>query len=317
MKRSPSRFGQGAPRLEVEEEEASRSSLNQVSTSTITVSNLPAATLEEGLPTKPQHDHYRSGVNDCFTTSHQAVITAHMKIQTLNYNAIRDETIAKLKHNFKLEFRCCTKPTLYLEPDAHPIFIRERPNVISAVDHSQWAAPLLVGRRPMDPSELRRLFDKTAAPAPPPVAEDVFTKLNGRAVFSQIDSPDASLQVEVDDDESKELLTINTHRGLYRYNRLSLGIKTPHGIFQQFIDSMISGLNDVAAYLDDVIVTGRTLAEHNANLKSLFTRISAHGSRVPIDECNFVMTQLPRKRYHRCRTPVRSIKDRHHQPDAK
>nr|CDJ95324.1 RNA-directed DNA polymerase (reverse transcriptase) and Integrase domain containing protein [Haemonchus contortus] len=98
-------------------------------------------------------------------------------------------------------------------------------------------------------------------------------------------------EVEVDDD-SKELLTINTHRGLYRYNRLPFGVKSAPGIFQQIIDSMISGLNGVAAYLDDVIVTGRTLSEHNANLEALFSRISAYGFRVRADKCHFVMTQL-------------------------
>ncbi|XGW17401.1 hypothetical protein V3C99_002198 [Haemonchus contortus] len=55
---------------------------------------------------------------------------------------------------------------------------------------------------------------------------------------------------------------------------------------------MISGLNGVAAYLDDVIVTGRTLSEHNANLEALFSRIASYGFRVRIDKCHFVMNQL-------------------------
>ncbi|PIO74254.1 hypothetical protein TELCIR_03744 [Teladorsagia circumcincta] len=186
---------------------------------------------------------------------------------------------APLRGCLQAETWCCTraKATLYLKPDAYPVFIKKRPvpyasvplldaeidrlvaqDVISAVDHSQWAAPIVVARKANGSIRLCADFSTGLNDAlqlhrhPLPTAEDVFTKLNGGTVFSQIDFADAYLQVEVDDD-SKELLTINTHRGLYRYNRLPFGVKSAPGIFQQIIDSMISGLNGVAAYLDDVI----------------------------------------------------------------
>ena len=76
--------------------------------------------------------------------------------------------------------------------------------------------------------------------------DDVFTKLNGGTIFSQIDFAEAYHQVEVANDY-KELLTINTHKGLFRYNRLPFGVKSAPGIFQQIIDTMIAGLNGVAA----------------------------------------------------------------------
>ncbi|KHJ42924.1 hypothetical protein D918_07008 [Trichuris suis] len=57
---------------------------------------------------------------------------------------------------------------------------------------------------------------------PLPTPDDLFTVLNGGRLFSKLDFADAYLQVEVEDD-SKELLTVNTHRGLYRYNRLPFG----------------------------------------------------------------------------------------------
>ncbi|KAK6734608.1 hypothetical protein RB195_018040 [Necator americanus] len=60
--------------------------------------------------------------------------------------------------------------------------------------------------------------------------EDAFTKLNGGRYFSQLDLAEAYLQLEVDD-VSKQLLTINTHRRLYRFNRLPFGVKPAPGIF--------------------------------------------------------------------------------------
>ncbi|VDM38694.1 unnamed protein product [Toxocara canis] len=48
---------------------------------------------------------------------------------------------------------------------------------------------------------------------------DTFTKLNGGCFFCQINLFEAHLQLEMDG-KSWSLLTINTRRELYRYNRL-------------------------------------------------------------------------------------------------
>ncbi|CAD6198484.1 unnamed protein product [Caenorhabditis auriculariae] len=55
---------------------------------------------------------------------------------------------------------------------------------------------------------------------------------------------------------------------------------------------MISGLNGVAAYLDDIIVTGRSTDEHRRNLEALFDRIHNYGFRVRLPKCNFLMPEI-------------------------
>lgn len=50
------------------------------------------------------------------------------------------------------------------------------------------------------------------------------------------------LQIEANE-ESKELLTINTHRGLFKFNRLSFAVKSTPATFQQTVDSMLNGLS--------------------------------------------------------------------------
>ncbi|EYB86191.1 hypothetical protein Y032_0283g1305 [Ancylostoma ceylanicum] len=103
-------------------------------------------------------------------------------------------------------------------------------------------------------------------------------------MFSQIDFSDAYLQVELTD-EAKEVVVVNTHKGLYRYKRLPFGIKTAPGIFQSIMNKMISGLDGVAAYLDDILVVGKTPEEHKRNLFALFERIAEYGSRVELEKC--------------------------------
>ncbi|VDL66057.1 unnamed protein product [Nippostrongylus brasiliensis] len=236
--------------------------------------------------------------------------------------ACREEIVNKLKTNFADVFETglgrCTKvkAKLQLKPDAHPVFIKKRPvphayvanldaeidrllkeGVLFPVDYSAWAAPIVVVKKRNGSLRLCADFSTGLNEAlmlhqhPLPTPDDIFLKLNGGTTFTQIDFADAYLQIELDD-TAKELLTINTHRGLLRFNRLPFGVKSAPGIFQQIMDSMICGLNGCAAYLDDVIVTGRTIEEHVANLEALFKRISDYGFRVRIEKCNFLMPQL-------------------------
>ncbi|KIH46652.1 reverse transcriptase [Ancylostoma duodenale] len=250
----------------------------------------------------------------------------HCRMATTALDRIRNETVTSLKARFADMFspglgRCTkTKAKLVLKPDATPIYRQRRPvpfasqsavnaeidrllneGVLSAVDHSNWAAPMVVVKKSNGTTRICADFSTGLNDAlmlhqhPLPTAEEVFTKLNGGQLFSQIDLADAYLQVEVDEN-SKELLTVNIHRGLFRYNRLTFGVKSAPGIFQQIIGSMIAGLTGVAAYLDDIIVTGRTVDEHRQNLEAVFRRISDYGFRVWIDKCN-LGNPVPRRHY--------------------
>ena len=51
--------------------------------------------------------------------------------------------------------------------------------------------------------------------------DDLYTKLIGGQTFTELDLSHAYEQMLVD--EKKVFLTINTHEGLYRYNRLPYG----------------------------------------------------------------------------------------------
>ena len=62
-------------------------------------------------------------------------------------------------------------------------------------------------------------------------------------------------------EDSKILLTINTHKGLFQFCRLPFGVKSAPAIFQQTMDIMLTGLPGVSAYTDDIIITGTTPEE--------------------------------------------------------
>ena len=58
------------------------------------------------------------------------------------------------------------------------------------------------------------------------------------------------------------------------------------------MDRVTAGVKGCAAYLDDVIVTGSTLEEHNHNVLELFKRIESFGFRVRLEKCSFARKEI-------------------------
>lgn len=157
---------------------------------------------------------------------------------------------------FKKDLGLCTKTKvkLHLIPNAKPTYIQKRPvsyaalpkidaelrleklNIIEKTDFSLWAAPIVAVNKPN--GKIRICADYStglnAALQPNkhslPLPDDIFAKLAGKQYFTVIDFSDAYFQLAVEE-ESQELLTINTHRGLFKFKRLPFGVKSAPGAF--------------------------------------------------------------------------------------
>ena len=123
---------------------------------------------------------------------------------------------------------------------------------------------------------------------PIPRIKDLFTKLTGGKSYTKLDLSQAYLQIEIEED-SKDLLTINTHRGLFRYNRLPFGVSSAPGIFQRATESL---LPSVLVYLDDILVTGKTDEEHLVNLEKVLQQMETHGLRLNKSKCTFMAPEV-------------------------
>ena len=169
--------------------------------------------------------------------------------------------------------------------------------ILSKVEFSKWAAPTVYIRKKS--KEIRVCADFSTGlnvalkdyhyPLPSP--EAVFDKLNGGKVFSKIDLSEAYLQIPVEENSSK-LLGINTHRGLYKFDRLVFGIKVAPAIFQQVIDTMQGGFDFTFAYLDDIVISSKMKELHREHLNKVIAQIREFGFKVKEAKCEFCMNKI-------------------------
>ena len=115
--------------------------------------------------------------------------------------------------------------------------------------------------------------------------EDLFSQLAGGAIFSKLDLSQAYAQLQLDE-ESKPYTVINTHRGLFAYNRLSYGITSAPGIFQRAMEGLLKGLPGVFCYLDDVLISASDENQHSKRLRQVLTIMQDAGLRLRIEKCS-------------------------------
>uniref|UniRef100_A0A1X7TWP3 Reverse transcriptase domain-containing protein n=1 Tax=Amphimedon queenslandica TaxID=400682 RepID=A0A1X7TWP3_AMPQE len=83
-------------------------------------------------------------------------------------------------------------------------------------------------------------------------------------------------------------MTINTHKGLFRYTRLPFGVASAPAIFQRTMDSILQGIPRVCCYIDDILISGETDEEHLQNLEAVLGRLQEHGVTVKQSKCKFL-----------------------------
>ena len=83
---------------------------------------------------------------------------------------------------------------------------------------------------------------------PLPQINDLLARLGGAEVFRKLDMSQAYQQLAVDE-HSKLFVTINTHKGLFQYNRLPFGVSAAPAIFQRTMENLLQVIEGAIVYL--------------------------------------------------------------------
>ncbi|CAH2285941.1 Hypothetical predicted protein [Pelobates cultripes] len=173
----------------------------------------------------------------------------------------------------------------------------EELNIISQVHNSEWASPIVPVRKRN--GEIRICGDFRMAlntqlkinKYPLPRVDYLFASLAGGQKFAKIDMKNAYLQLSVHPD-SRQLLMINTHWGLFRYNHMVFGISPAPAVWQRTMDKLLAGIPGTQCLLDDMLVTGKSEEEHKQNVEAVLQRLMEYGLKVNLDKCQFMQDRL-------------------------
>ena len=169
--------------------------------------------------------------------------------------------------------------------------------VYEPVHYSKWATPIVPV--PKDDGTVRICGDYKLTvnrgaeweSYPVPKTENLIATLNGGKEFSKLDLRQAYQQLLLNN-ESRERLTINTHKGLFQTTRLQYGVHSAPGMFQREMEKRLSLIPYLTVRIDDILITDRNRDEHLANLQETLRIIKACGLRLKKEKCVFFAPEI-------------------------
>ena len=144
---------------------------------------------------------------------------------------------------------------------------------------------------------------------PLPKVEEMFSKLQGATVYSQLDLRNAYNHLPLEEN-SRKYLALNTHKGLLVPTRLGYGYASAPAIFQRYMETLLAGITGVGVFLDDVMVSGKTPQEHRKALEEVLRRLSDANLRLQMKKCRFGVSSITYLGHHISADGVRPTGDK-------
>jgi transposase InsO family protein len=210
-----------------------------------------------------------------------------------------------LKDSYKIRIDTSVSPVVH-PPRNVPATLREKlketldemeqQSVIRKVDHpTDWVSSLVIVEKKgklricLDPKNLNMAIKREHYQLP--TIEEIVSRMSKATVFSKLDARHGYWQLPLDE-ESQELTTFNTPFGRYCYTRTPFGIKSAQEVFQKRICQHFDDLRGVETDIDDILVWGETMEEHDKNLKKTLERCQDIGLTLNAEKCRFRMTEV-------------------------
>lgn len=213
------------------------------------------------------------------------------------------------------------KHKIHLEPHATPAYVKpyrlpqaQKTEIENQIDKmlkdgiiepasSPWSAPLLIVPKKSDKTGIRKwrlVIDYRALNTkiqndkfPLPCITEILDSLSGAMYFSHLDLSQGYYQIELDS-SSRPCTAFSTTKDQYQMTRLPMGLKISPSAFSRAMTIAMSGLNYEACfvYLDDLIVFGKNLLDHNKNLVQVLQRMRKVNLKLNPTKCNFLRKEI-------------------------
>jgi len=159
--------------------------------------------------------------------------------------------------------------------------------------NSPWASPVVLVRKKdgslrfcIDYRKLNKVTRKDSYPLPR--VDDLLDSLSDAQWFSTLDLRSGYWQVEIDPGD-REKTAFSTQNGLFQFRVMPFGLCNAPSTFQRLMELVLAGLSwEVClAYLDDVVIFGRTWEEHLERLRIVLIRLREAHLKLHPKKCQF------------------------------
>lgn len=169
--------------------------------------------------------------------------------------------------------------------------------VLEPVDASDWATPVVVVQKQDGAVRICADYSSTVNPQtkkadyPPDEFDRLISSIGPGFRFTKIDLADAYLQFRVDE-ETAEMLTINTLKGRFKFKRLPPGLSVAPGVFLRKIQALFAHLKNVFVYFDDILIFARNQKELHEITKQVLQILKARNLKVKLKKCMFDVAEV-------------------------
>lgn len=168
---------------------------------------------------------------------------------------------------------------------------------------SEWSAPLLIvpkksadncikkWRIVIDYRKLNKQIQDEKFPLP--CITEILDSLSGAMYFSHLDLSQGYYQIELDE-ASRPCTAFLTNQGQYQMKRLPMGLKISPSAFSRAMTIAMAGLNYTSClvYMDDIVIFGNNLLNHNKNLVKVLGRLRQVKLRINPNKCEFLKKEI-------------------------
>jgi hypothetical protein len=169
--------------------------------------------------------------------------------------------------------------------------------------NSPWNSPIILVRKKEDASkkqkwrlvvDFRRLNAVTVGDSYPlPLISEILDALGKARYYTTADLASGFHQVPLRD-EDRAKTAFSTQDGHFEFCTMPMGVTGAPSTFARMMSNIMSGLigTKTLVYLDDIVVYGASLQEHNERLIEVFDRLGLHSLRLQPDKCEFLRKEV-------------------------
>ncbi|VDI79392.1 Hypothetical predicted protein [Mytilus galloprovincialis] len=115
----------------------------------------------------------------------------------------------------------------------------------------------------------------------------------GNRWYSKLDANSAYWQVKIKKEDRSKTAFISKY-GLFEFARMAFGLCNAQATYARVISLVLRGLtwDIVLAFIDDILVLGKDIASHLANLRAVLQRFKKYGLKLKPKKCELFQEQV-------------------------